>query len=266
MIRHSGRLWFERSSDELKGFLLKPTNFVLFLITISAAVFFAGCGIEEPIERIKPEPKPHTKQLPAAYNSIHIKQSSSAEAIETIKQYEKELVSQSESTVASWGEKKGTSQLWLTLAAFDEEDFTLTRKYFLAVDEKPWHLLAEGQKLRFDSEIVLDEAVLTEPYPNENEKRIAILQKALDNFRDDIMQLRQDSKVLDAGAMMANQTLERIIYILKASPAVAARLDDPNGLDFDHLTLGKSRAGLTVDDNVAKIKIRIGRVKRLWKE
>jgi hypothetical protein len=235
-------------------------------LVLTAAVFFAGCGIEEPIERIKKEPKPYTKQLPAAYNSIHIKQSSSAEVLETIKQYEKELVSQSESSVASWGEKKGTSQLWLTMAAFDEEDFTLTRKYFLAVDEKSWHLFAEGQKLRFDSEIVLDEQTLTEPYPNENEKRIAILQKALDNFRDDIMQLRQDSKVLDTGAMMTNQTLERIIYILKASPATAARLDDPNGLDFDHITLGKARAGLTLSDDIAKIKIRIGNVKKLWRE
>ena len=229
-------------------------------------MFFAGCGIEEPIERIKKEPKPYTSQLPAAYNSIRIKQSSSAEVLETIKRYESELVSQSESIVASWGEKKKTSQLWLTMAAFDEEDFTLTRKYFLAVDEKPWHLGAEGQKLRFDSEVVLDEAVLSEPYPNENEKRIAILTKSLDNFRDDIMQVRQDSKVLDAGAMMANQTLERIIYILKASPALAGRLDGADGLDFDHLTLGKSKVGLTVDDNVARIKIRIGRVKWLWKE
>ena len=241
---------------------LKASKFLL----LALAVFFAGCGIEEPIERVKIEAKPRTNQLPQAYNSIHIKQSSSAEVLETIKQYEPELISQSESVVASWGEKKQTSQLWLTMAAFDEEDFTLTRKYFLAVDEKPWHPFSEGQKLRFDSEMVLDEAVLSEPYPNENEKRIAILTKVLDNTRDDIMQVRQDSKVLDTGAMMINQTLERIVYVLKASPAIAARLGEPNGLDFDHLTLGKSRVGLKVDDNVARIKIRIGRVKGLWKE
>jgi hypothetical protein len=246
---------------------LKVLNYWLFVIVISAAVvFFAGCGIEEPIERVTIESKPRTSELPQAYNSIHIKQSTSAEVLETIKRYAPELVSQSESVVASWGEKKKTSQLWLTMAAFDEEDFALTRKYFLAVDEKPWHLGAKGQKLRFDSEMVLDEATLSEPYANENEKRIAIVTKILNNTRDDIMQVRQDSKVLDAGAMMINQTMERVVYILKASPALAARLDEPNGLDFDHLTLGTSRIGMAVDDNVARIKIRIGSVKRLWKE
>lgn len=233
---------------------------------LTAVVFFAGCGIEEPAERVWIEAKPRTNRLPKAYHLINVKQSSSAEVLEAIKQYAPELVSQSESVVASWGEKKGTSQLWLTMAAFDEEDFTLTRKYFLAVDEKPWHPFSEGQKLRFDSEMVLDEAILSEPYSNENEKRIAIVTKVLDNTRDDITQVKHDSKVLESGAMMINQTMERVLYILKASPGLAARIEEPNGLDFDHSTLGKSRFGLTIDDDIAKIKVRIGRVKRLWKE
>ncbi len=222
--------------------------------------------MEEPIERIKPESKPYTSQLPEAYHKIYLNKSTSADVLEDIKQYGSELVSQSESVVASWGEKKNTSQFWLTMAAFDEENFTVTRKYFLAVDEKPWHPFAEGQKLRFDTEMIVAEATLSEPYPDENQKRIAIFTKALNNTRDDIAQIRQDSKVLDTEAMMINQTMERIIYVLKASPALAVRLDEPNGLDFDHPTLEKGRVGMTVADNIAKIKIRIGPVKKLWKE
>jgi hypothetical protein len=228
----------------LKGFLLKTTNFLLFLITASAGLFMCGCGMmEEPIERIKPESKPHTAQLPDAYHRIHLNKSTSADVLETIKQYKTELISQSESVVASWGEKKNTSQFWLTMAAFDEENFTVTRKYFLAVDEKPWHPFAEGQRLRFDTEMILDEATLSEPYPDENQKRIAIFTKALNNTRDDIAQIRQDSRVLNTGGAMTNQTMERILYVLKDSPALAARLDEPNGLDFDHPTLGNGRVG-----------------------
>jgi hypothetical protein len=250
----------------MKGIRLKTANLLLVQIMATAFMFFAGCGIEEPIERVTKEPKPYNKQLPAAYRKIHIKQSTSADVLAVIKQYKSEMVTQSKSAVVSWGEKKETSQLWLTMAAFNEEDFTVTRKYFLTVDEKPWHLGAIGQALRFDSEIVIDEATLTEPYPGENEKRIAIFKKAVENTRDDFTQVRQDNRVLNEGAMMTNQTMERIIYVLKESPTLAAKFDDPNGFEFDHPTLGKSRVGMTLNNDVAKIKIRIGSVKRSWKE
>ena len=235
-----------------------------FIGSIIASVFFAGCGIEEPLERVLKEKKPYTSQLPTAYNRIELKQSTSANVLETVKQHKGELVSQSESVVASWGEKKNTYQFWLTMAAFDEEEFTATRKYFLAIDEKPWHLHAEGQKLRFDCQMILDEQTLAEPYTSENQKRIAILKKLHENTRNDIMQVRQDSKVVDTGAMMVNQTLERILYVLSQSPGLAEKLSDDKGLDFDHLTLGKSRVQMTLNDDVVKLKIRIGNLKKIW--
>ena len=224
----------------------------------------SGCGIEEPLERIQREPKPYTYQLPKAYSSIQLNKSTSADVLEVIKQYNPELVSQSESVIASCGEKKKTSQFWLTMVAFEEEEFTATRKYFLAVDEKPWHINAEGQKLRFDAEMILDEETLSEAYTSENQKRIAILTKVLENTRDDIIQVRQDNRVLDTGGMIINQTLERILYVLKQSPALAERLNQPKGLEFDHLTLGKGRVQMVLDEKIAKVKIRIGRLRRIW--
>jgi hypothetical protein len=248
----------------LKGICLRTAGFLSILFTAVAGLFFAGCGIEEPIEKVKFEPKPYTSQLPEAYRNIRLNKSTSADVLEAIKQYESETVSQSESIVVSWGEKKKTYQFWLNMVAFDEEDFAATRKYFLTVDEKPQHLFSEGQKLRFDAEMILDEATLSEPYTSENQKRIAVMKKALENFRNDIMQVRQDSRVLDVGGMMTNQTFERILYILDQSPGFAEKLDRPKGLDFDHLTLGKGRVQMTMDDRIVKIKIRIGRLWQIW--
>ncbi|MDD5134392.1 MAG: hypothetical protein PHP01_03150 [Phycisphaerae bacterium] len=241
----------------------------IYLVCAAATVlaFFSGCGVtEEPLERITPESKPYTKYLPDAYNSIELNRSTSAYVLDVIKQHKGELVAQSPSVVAGWGEKKKTYQFWLTMAGFSEEDFTVTRKYFLAVDEKPWHLGAEGQKLRFDCQMILDEQTLSEPYTSENQQRIAILRKVLENTRDDIAQVKEESRVLDTGGMMINQSLERILYVLNESPAIAEKLSDDNGLAFDHPTLGKSRVQMILNDNVVKVKIRIGSLWRIWEK
>jgi len=248
----------------LKGTGVKAYVSVIFVVSMFAAVFFAGCGIEEPLERVSKEPKPYTNKLPRAYKNMELRQTTSAEVLENIKLNKSELVSQSESVVACWSEKKKTYQFWLTMAAFDEEDSTVARKYFLAVDEKPWHLHAEGQKLRFDCQMILDEQTLTEPYTSENEKRIAIVKKMLEITRDDFMKVRQDSKVVDTGAMMTNQTLERILYVLSQSPQLATRLVEETGMDFDHPTLDSGRVRLILCKNVAILKIRIGNLKKIW--
>jgi hypothetical protein len=113
--------------------------------------------------------------------------------------------------------------------------------------------------------MILDEKTLAEPYTTENEKRIAIVKKMLEITRDDFMQVRQDSKVVDTGAMMVNQTLERILYVLGQSPQLATRLVEEGGMDFDHLTLDDGRVRLILCKNVAILKLRIGKVNRLWK-
>jgi len=248
----------------LKGTGVKARVSVTFVVSIIATVFFAGCGIEEPLERVAKEPKPYTNRLPDAYKNMELAETTSAEVLEEIKLNKKELVSQSESVVCCWSEKKKTYQFWLTMAAFDEESSTVARKYFLAVDEKPWHLHNEGQKLRFDCQMILDEQTLAEPYANENEKRIAIVKKMLEMTRDDFLQVRKDSKVIDTGAMMTNQTIERILYVLSQSPQLATRLVEEGGMDFDHLTLDDGRVRLILCKNVAILKIRIGKLKKIW--
>lgn len=245
---------------------MKTLNFLAILIAAVIMMFYAGCGIEEPLERIQMTPKPDANQLPEVYGRIHLNNSTSANVLEIIKQYKQESVSQSESVIASYGEKKKGYSFWMTMAAFNEEDFTVTRKYFLSVDEKPWFLGDKGLRQRFDTEMVLDEKTLTEAYTSENQKRIAILRKVLENARDDVGQVRQESTIADTGGMMINQTFERILYVLSQSPVLAERLDQPNGLDFDHPTLGTGRVGMKLTGNIVRVKIRIGVLWRVWKQ
>jgi len=229
-------------------------------------MFLSGCGVEELTDRLWFEKPPYTNQLPEAYRVIEVKTSTSAEVLDMVKRYDKELTSQSKNTVACWGEKKDTSQFWVTMVSFDEENYTVARKYFMAVDEKPVHLHNENQNLRFDSEVQLDEKTLSEPYTSENERKISILKKLFEIERDDFVEVRQDSRVLNQAAMMSNQMYERALYVLNESPALAARLDEPNGLDYKSMNFDKSRIGLYIDDvnNVVTTKIRMGDVKKLW--
>ncbi|MCX5634056.1 MAG: hypothetical protein NTW93_10350 [Phycisphaerae bacterium] len=243
---------------------MKTTNFLVVLITAAVTLFYTGCGIEEPLERVQKSPKPYTKRLPEAYDKIQINKSTSADVLDVIKQYKQESISQSESVIASYGEKKKGYSFWLTMTAFNEEDFTVTRKHFLAVDEKPWYLGDIGQKLRFDTDMILDEETLTEAYTSENQKRIAILTKVLENIRNDIEQIRQESTIPATGGMMINQTFERILYVLSQSPVLAEKLDQAKGLEFDHLTLDKGQVGMKLEDKIVKVRILIGRSKNLW--
>ncbi|MEN6386747.1 MAG: hypothetical protein ABFD79_16330, partial [Phycisphaerales bacterium] len=245
---------------------MKKSNLLLLLAVVSTGMFLAGCGMDEIGERLWFEEPPYTNQQPEAYRIIEPQKTTSAEVLEMVKQYDKELISQSKSTVACWGEKKDTSQFWTTMVTFNEENFTVARKYFMAVDEKAWHLHNESQNLRFDSQIVMDEQTLSEAYASENERRIAILKKIFEMTRDDFVEVRHDSRVLNTAAMMSNQMYERILYVLNESPALAQRLGEPNGMDYKSLVFDKSRAGMYIDDvnNVVTTKIRIGDVKRLW--
>ena len=114
--------------------------------------------------------------------------------------------------------------------------------------------MPKGRNCDLIPKMIFDEKTLSEAYTSENQKRIAILTKVLENTRDDIMQVRQDTRVLDTGGMMINQTLERILYVLNQSPALAEKLNQPKGLEFDHLTMGKGWVKMVLDDKIVKSK------------
>lgn len=189
-----------------------------------------------------------------------LKFSSSADILGIIQQGEGELISQSESVVASWGKELDNSILWFNMVAFDEEDLMARRKYAFFINEKvKGFSVVPAKKLRFDTEMVLDAEVVEEPYANENQKRIAILRVVLDNFNTDIIEITADSQILKSSSMLVKQVLNTILVKLDQSPALAARLNGLKGMSFDHITLGDAKIRMLIEGDIVKVKIKVGK-------
>lgn len=172
-----------------------------------------------------------------------------------------ELTSQSESIIASWDQQKDNAVLWFNMVAFDEEQLTAVRKYAFLVDEKePEFLSAPTQRIRFDASIVLSEDILTEPFANDNEKKIAVIGQIQKSFSGDTAKLTTDSSSFTSASMMTKQIFNHILYKLDKSPALAAELSDLSGMEFDHMTLGTGRVRLVVEDDIASFKVKIGTI------
>jgi hypothetical protein len=220
--------------------------------------FCASCGCSV-VEYFKPEGPPYDEELSASYHQTKLKESSSADVLAMIHRPEYELLSQSKSVVASLGRKKKGRKIWFNMVAFDENKPAAKRKYFFVVDEKAkGFLFWPRQSLIFDSEMVLETEVLDKPYANENARRIAILKQVLKNVHKDIDEVAQDNKMLGICGMLINQTLKTVLQKLDDSPALASKLSDADGLDFDHITLDKGSIGMGVTDDIVKVKVKVG--------
>lgn len=215
-----------------------------------------GCSV---IESFKSEQPPYDKDLSYSYKQTQLKQSTSADVLATIHRPQYELLSQSKSVVASAGQKKDGRQIWFNMAAFDEDEPTVNRKYFFAMDEKAKKFLVQSRrKLDFDCEMVLDKDVLNKPYANENARRITILRQVLDNVRADIDEVALDNKIVRISGMLINQTLSTILQRLDDSPVRASKLSNAEGLDFDHTTIGNGNIVMNINDDVVTIKVKAG--------
>ena len=203
------------------------------------------------------------------YYLTNLKQSSSADIIGAISANDNELMSQSESVIASWTEEKKGFVFWFNMVAFDQEELLAVRKYCMVFDEKAaqdFTLFRSIQKLRFEAAMVLQGEILAQSYANENERRIAFLNELLAKFEADSSQLTADSRVIDSSSMVVKQILNAILYQLELSPATAANLDGLSGIDFDHMTLGKSKARMIIEDDVVKLKVKIGSNRKDFEE
>jgi len=225
------------------------------ILLLVAVAFFSGCAV--PIAR--------EGSVFDRYYVTMLKFTSSSDILGMIHEDEEEILSQSESVVASWGEKEDGKQFWFNIVSFDEEDLTAIRKYAFLVDEKTaggWFVLPKygpSTRLRFDAEAVIAVEVLDEPYPNDNFKKIAILRELASGFGDDIGQLTAEGRTLRSSSMMIKQAVNAILTKLDESPALAIRLAEPAGLSFDHMTIGKSRVRMLIEDDIVKLKIKCGK-------
>jgi hypothetical protein len=232
-------------------------------LLLAAGCFLCGCSV---VEYLRPEEPPSDAELYTAYAQTSLKTSTAYDVLTTVHRPEYELLSQSESVIASSGQKRKGHEIWFNLVAFDETKLTASRKYILIADDR-LNLMEEArQDLSFDCETVLDTKVLDEPYANENARRIAILKQARENTGRDIGEVASENKMLEICGMMINQAFAAALVELETSPALAWKLTDPAGAEFSHISLKRGRIQLLLDDDVAKVKMRLGRQVKIWEK
>jgi len=237
---------------------VKHTRRVNAILLLVCCFVLSGCVW---FQSLLPEGRPSDNELLDSYYRTVLKLSTSADALVAIQGPPHGLHSQSESVIASWGQKKKGYKMWFNMVAFHEDELTVQRKYFFIEDERPRSLPAlPKQKLRFDTEMVLEEEFLEQPFANENARRIAILQHILEVFKQDIKQVAQDNRMLQASGTMVNQSFSRILQILDDMPVLASKLTELGGLDFDHVVLGKGKIRMVIRDDIVKVKIKIGSI------
>jgi len=117
---------------------------------------------------------------------------------------------------------------------------------------EPW----EG--VYFDCQMVLPKEVLDEPYANENARRIAILKQVGAETRQDTKEVGADNEVLARSGMIIGQGIDSVVVKLDGSPALAARLSEPEGLEFEEMSFDKGRLRLVVEDDVVTVKMLLG--------
>jgi len=248
----------KKTEGEGKNFL--PLTFYLLLFT---SYLLCGCSV---VEYFKPEKPPYDQELYESYNQTKLKISSSADVLATIHKPEYELLSQSKSVIASLGQKKKGYKTWLNMVAFDEDELTAKRRYIFIVDDRPNLMEEPRKKLSFDCEMVLEGEVLDRPYANENERRIAILRQLLENVRKDVDEVGTDNRMVAISGMMTNQALETVLVKLDSSPVLASRLSESAGVDFSHISLGKGKIQALMEDDIIKVKMRLGSAVKHFEE
>ena len=235
-----------------------------------------GCSAVSRRARAQRPRLSYQEKLSAPYDQTELKKSLTLDVLPKIQRLEDELgprfagtelLSHSESIVASLGQSKDGYKTWFNMVTFHEYRLNVIRKYFFFVaDDKPGGLrLGPSRAFRFDCEMVLEKGVLDDPYAAEDARRITILRHVLNNLHKDIDELGadvdapgQDNRMLDICRMLINQAFEMILLKLEASPVLAMNLGQAGGIEFDHISFGKGKVKMVVEDDALTVKIRLG--------
>jgi hypothetical protein len=209
------------------------------------------------------EDPPLNKQLYDMYKQTTLKQSTSAEILARFAKIETPkyaLLSQSKSIVALYGDKKNGQKLWFNIVTFDETELVAKRKYVFVYDERPKQLFVrpwEGSD--FGCQMVLPKDILDEPYANENARRVAILKQVETDLRKDTGEVGVDNKMISECGLMLAQTMSNLLTNLDASPVLASRFGEPNGLDFEQSNLlDKGRLRMVIDNDIVTVRMQLG--------
>jgi len=215
---------------------------------------------------VKPEGSPSNSQIYTMYRQTVLQQSTSADVLMLFGRPDYALLSQSKSIIALAGEKKKGYKTWFDMVAFDENELIARRKYVFISDERPRQLFVElWEGVYFDCKVVLPREVLDEPYANENARRIAILKQVGADVRKDTGEVGVDNKVLLVGGLMVGQAIDAVRVKLDGSPALAERLSDEKGLEFEHISYKKGLLRMDIEGDIAMVRLRLGSYAKKWK-
>ncbi|MFA5424881.1 MAG: hypothetical protein WC374_13585 [Phycisphaerae bacterium] len=232
---------------------------VLFLFCTVLCISISGCWLMDLKDFATPQGPPKDKEIAKVYYLTQLRKSTAADVLPLIYMPDYALLSQSTKVLASQGELKKGYKLWFTMVRFDENDLLAIRKYMMIADEKPKALFASPWAgLRYDSELVMEGDILEKPYTDENTKRIAMLKFAKQAVYDDLADVKADNKAFEISGAMINQAFNEVLTKLDESPALAAKLSEEKGLEFNHKSFDRGRIGMTSDDKTMTIKIRLG--------
>ena len=217
----------------------------------------------------------YQQTLSAPYDQTQIRKSMTLDVLPRIQRSQDELgddsagaelLSHSESVVASLGQSKDGYKMWFNMVSFHEYRLNVIRKYFFIVHDKAGSFRTRSKRgLRFDCEMVLEKQVLDKAYVAESAGQIAILRAVLDNHRKDMNELSTDTdapgqsnEMLNVCGMLINQTFETILLKLDSSPILATRLGQTGGFEFDHINFDLGKIQMVVEGDIVAVQIRLG--------
>ena len=268
----------EALSSRFAMYNLKPVRhksavYAYVFTALFLLILLAGCSTVSPWTKAKH----HSRQarLSAPYDQIAVKQSIIQNAVPKIQRLNDaehadlasaEIISHSENVVVAMGQSENGFQTWFNMVTFSENELNVVRKYFFIVDDKTKSIQFEpNQGLRFDCEVELDKEIFADPEVSDNARRIEILRSALNYFRKDINELRDEPDMPDQGnrkiqicGYLINQTFDMIFFTLNRSPILASRLNQPGGVEFSHINFDKGKIQLVLKRDIAVVKIRVG--------
>lgn len=193
------------------------------------------------------------------YDKIVVNQSSAASVLAAIGGPGNELLSQSRTVVASQGQRSWGNVFWVSIVAFDENELVAKRKYLILVDQTLRNVFLERRTgMALQSQMALDAEILAQPFANDNARRIEIVRQLSAKLSKDRAEVAADNEVIDTAAIMVNQALSAVLVKLDSSPVLAAKLSEPAGLEFEHISLGRGRARMVLSDDIAALNVNIG--------
>ena len=229
------------------------------IIQVLRCLVPALCYLAAGCELVTEEGPPSNKQIYALYNQTVLKQSTSAEVLSRFGPPKYALLSQSKSIVAIAGTTKAGHKIWFNMVSFDESELVAKRKYYFFYNERPKQLFVEPwEGMDFGCQMVLPKEILDQTYADEDARRIAVLKEVDADTRKDTSEIGSDNMILSQGGMMAGRAMDSLLTELDASPALAARLSEPNWLEFEHINLNKGRLRMVIDNDIVTVKVRLG--------